>query len=137
MGCGVNAVRTVIAIGDIPIETILELTKRDRVRVLHVGGAALEESDTYKSIPAIGSDRIKAMALFMQFSPSLILCDDNVFTEELFTVCREQWTGEYDTSSLLVYDDGIVSKIGFHTEEFPPEYDLQVDPLTIFDSLLK
>ena len=137
MGCGANTTKTVIAIGAIPIETILELTKRDHTRVLHVGGAVLEESETYKSIAEIGSDRIKAMALFMQFSPSLILCDDNVFTEQLFTVCREQWEGEYDTSSLLVYDDGVVSKIGFHTEEFPPEYDLQVDPLAIFDSLLK
>ena len=137
MACGTNIVKTVAAIGAIPVETIEELANRERIRVLHVGGSVLEESDTYKSIPDVGADRIKLMALFLQFNSSLILCDDNSFTEELFTVCREQWEGEYDERSLLVYDDTVVSKIGFHTEEFPPEYDIQVNPATIFDSLLK
>ncbi len=53
MACGAAIIKTVLAIGNISSELIVELAERERVRVLHIlesaGDLIMPENDSYKS----------------------------------------------------------------------------------------
>lgn len=102
MACGSN-IKTVMIVGDISREIFDTLIKKDNVRVLHLNGPKefMNENDQYKRISGDLSNRIFIMALFLQFNFPVILSEKQLVSEELFTVCKEQWHGEYDSRSLI------------------------------------
>ncbi len=124
MACGAAIIKTVLAIGNISSDLIVQLADRDRVRVLHIlesaGDAVMPESDHYKMITGSMDDRMFMMALTLQYNSSLIICETQYLTENLATVCREQWEGEYDDRSLLLVDCDKTFTVDASTEAFPP-----------------
>ncbi len=131
MACGAAIIKTVLAIGNISSELIVELAERERVRVLHIlesaGDLVMPENDSYKMITGSLDDRMFMMALTLQYNSPLILCETPYLTENLATVCREQWEDEYDERSLLLMDDEKTFSVDLTTEAFP-------SPITLCDN---
>ncbi len=144
MACGAASIKTVLAIGTIPSDLIVKLADRDGVRVLHIlesaGDAIMPESDHYKMITGSMDDRMFMMALTLQYDSPLILCETSCLTENIATVCREQWGGEYDERALLLVDGGMdgdkTFTVDVSTEAFPPVITLCESLDTIIESRL-
>lgn len=140
MGCG-NGIKTVCVIGKESNELVLSLAEREKVRVLHIltsaGDPVMPETDSYRMINADLSDRIINMALFMQYNFPLIICPENDLTQELYTVCKEQWHGEYSQRSLLLVQEGSFLETSFESDSLPAKTQKRVNPDPLFDILLR
>ncbi len=141
MACGSNQYRTVLAAGSITDDVITELVLREKVRVLHLTATAqeplMEESDKYKKITGSFSDRIMLMAIFLQYDFPMILCDEEVLTQTFYTVCREQWHGEYSRRSLLIHNKNQFYETDFSEEQLPVKLQARIDNKPLYDMLLK
>jgi len=110
------------------------------VRVLHRltddSHRFASDSDDYKSISGSVDDRIRLMSMMLMYDFTMILCEEPFFNEVLFTVCKEQWMGEYSSRVLLVKRGDKYSEVEF-SRDFPPNYRDRTDPSPLFDLLLK
>lgn len=106
MACGSN-IQTVMVIGDISREIFNSLITKERVRVLHLNSSKtfIEENEQYKSLSGDLSNRIFLMALFLQYNFPIIISEEKLISDDLFTVCKEQWHGEYNTRSLIAVSE--------------------------------
>lgn len=106
MACGSN-IKTVMLIGNIPQKLFNSVITPENVRVLHLNSSAalMEESEQYKRITGDISNRIFLMALFLQYNFPLIFAENELISDELFIVCKEQWHDEYSNRALISVSD--------------------------------
>lgn len=106
MACGSN-IKTVMIIGNISQSLFNSLVSEESVRVLHLNSSEplMEENNQYKTLSGDISNRIFLMALFLQYNFPLIIAEKSLISDELFTVCKEQWHDEYSTRALIAVSD--------------------------------
>ena len=105
MSCGANIIKTVLFIGSVDKNLVKSVSQKNFGRALHLviddSDRVGDDDDNYRVMKLSGFDRVKYMALFIQYDFPLIVASSGVTPEELKVVCQEQWYGEQEKNYLV------------------------------------
>lgn len=105
MSCNSNIIKTFLVVGKADTKIVTKIAEVPTFRVLHIINQASDiiapEDNNYKVMNLSDMSRITYMALFLQYDFPVIIAQKDSLSDELLTVCKEQWDNEFDKHTLI------------------------------------